>query len=339
MCGATPPESTGTGARLPDVLRGPSACCVPSVARAQRLAESKRFSAQRQVVRAGSTAEMRRVDGGHFLLGTETDAGFPADGEGPVREVVLDPFYIDTYPLTVESFGEFAKAAGYVTEAERFGWSFVFHKQLPEDRYAALAEDTVAGHEWWCKVNGADWRHPEGPHSSVGARPDHPVTHVSYADALAYCRWAGKRLLTEAEWESSARGGLEQQTYPWGQELEPGGKHLCNIWQGRFPENDLGADGYRGPCPVDAFPPNGYGLYSITGNVWEWCADRFDPIYHVTATRHNPVGPPGGTARVMRGGSFLCHASYCNRYRVAARTSNTPDSSTSNLGFRCARDV
>ncbi len=282
---------------------------------------------------------MIKLEGGRFMMGTETDLGFPADGEGPVREIHVDPFYIDTFPVTVEQFGEFVKGADYKTEAERFGWSFVFHKQIADGDYSRLVDDTVAGHEWWCKVDGSDWAHPEGPDSSVGRRLDHPVTHLSYADAIAYCDWAGKRLPTEAEWEYASRGGAEQNTYPWGEELEPGGKHLCNVWQGRFPEEDSGADGYKGPCPVDAFPPNGYGIYSITGNVWEWCADWFHPTYHVTATRSNPVGPSSGTARVMKGGSFLCHASYCNRYRVAARTSNTPDSSTTNLGFRCVRDI
>ncbi len=282
---------------------------------------------------------MHKAVGGRFLMGTETVHGFPADGEGPVREVLLNPFYIDTYPVTFGRFAEFVRASGYKTEAERFGWSFVFRNQVPRERYRELVDDTVAGHEWWCKVYGADWRHPEGPDSTAAGRSDHPVTHVSHADALAYCDWVGKRLPTEAEWEFAARGGLEQRTYPWGEELEPGGRHLCNIWQGRFPFHDTAEDGYDGPCPVDAFPPNGFGLYSMTGNVWEWCADWFHPSYHVTATKANPVGPPGGNARVMRGGSFLCHASYCNRYRVAARTSNTPDSSTSNLGFRCVRDL
>ncbi|MDE0105327.1 MAG: formylglycine-generating enzyme family protein [Bryobacterales bacterium] len=339
MCGVAPVSSPGRRLGMGGLSVLPNPCCVPSVERAHRLAESERCSARRRRIRRGSTADMIRMDGGPFLMGTETDRGFPADGEGPVRRVHVDPFYLDVFPVTVESFREFVAATRHVTEAEQFGWSFVFHTQVPRDRYDSVADDTVAGHEWWCKVSGADWRHPEGPDSAVSERPDHPVTHISHSDALAYCDWAGKRLLTEAEWEFSARGGLEQQTYPWGGELEPGGRHLCNIWQGVFPRDDTGEDGYRGPCPVDAFPPNGYGIYSMTGNAWEWCADWFDPGYHVTATRHNPVGPPNGTARVMRGGSFLCHASYCNRYRVAARTSNTPDSSTSNLGFRCARDI
>jgi formylglycine-generating enzyme len=317
----------------------PHPCCVPSKERAERIAESKWRTDHRQRATRGSTEGMVRLEGGPFLMGTETSEGFPADGEGPVREVRLDPFHIDIHPVMNREFRKFVAETGYRTEAEQFGWSFVFHNQLPLDRYRELVEDTVAGHEWWCKVGGADWAHPEGPDSSIDARLDYPVTHVSWNDAAAYSKWAGKRLPTEAEWEYAARGGLAQQPYPWGDELEPGGKHLCNVWQGEFPQRDDGLDGWRGPSPVEAFPPNGYGLYSITGNVWEWCADWFDPGYHVTATRVNPVGPPEGTSRVMKGGSFLCHKSYCNRYRVGARTSNTPDSSTTNLGFRCARDV
>ena len=315
------------------------ACCVPGKERAERLAESRRLADSRPRVATGSTAGMIKIEKSRFLMGTENEEGFPADGEGPIREVTLGAFHIDQYPVTNEQFRAFVRAAAYKTDAERFGWSFVFHNQLPADRYAGLVEDTVAGHEWWCKVQGADWAHPEGPDSSLEQRPHHPVTHVSWNDAAAFAAWAGKRLVREAEWELAARGGLEQKIYSWGDELTPGGKHLCNIWQGEFPSHDTAEDGYAGTCPVDAFPANGRGMYSAAGNVWEWCGDWFHPTYHVEATRVHPVGPPTGTARVMRGGSFLCHRSYCNRYRVAARTSNTPDSSTTNLGFRCARDV
>ena len=317
----------------------PHPCCVPSKDRAETLAESNTLSERRRRVTSGSTEEMVQIESGRFLMGAESDEGFPLDGEGPVREVTLDSFYIDRYPVTNRSFREFVTETGYQTEAERFRWSFVFHNQLPAGRYRELVDDTVAGHEWWCKVDGADWTRPEGADSSIDARLDHPVTHVSWNDAAAYAAWAGKRLPTEAEWERAARGGLEQKVYAWGDELTPGGKHLCNIWQGEFPSRDTGEDGYQGPCPVEAFPANGFGLYSMTGNVWEWCGDWFHPGYHVMATRRNPIGPPRGTSRVMRGGSFLCHHSYCNRYRVAARTSNTPDSSTGNLGFRCVRDI
>jgi len=268
-------------------------------------------------------------------MGTESKEGFAADGEGPIREVIIDSFYMDTYPVTNRQFAEFVERTGYKTEAERFDWSFVFHKHVPPE----LVEDTVRGVTWWCKVRGACWRRPEGPDSSVDSRPEHPVTHVSWHDAIEYCRWAGKRLPTEAEWEYAARGGLEQKTYPWGDELTPGGRHLCNIWQGEFPDVDTAEDGYSAPAPVNAFPPNGYGFYTITGNAWEWCSDWFHPTYHVTATRTNPVGPPEGAVKVMKGGSYLCHKSYCNRYRVAARTSNTADSSTTNISFRCVRDT
>jgi formylglycine-generating enzyme len=282
---------------------------------------------------------MVRLDGGPFLMGTESPEAFALDGEGPVREVFLDPFYIDVHPVTNLQFAEFIDAARYKTEAERIGWSFVFQGHIPPDRYQELVRQTVAGAPWWCRIQDAFWRRPEGPDSSIDDRPHHPVVHVSWNDAVEYSRWAGKRLPTEAEWEYAARGGLTQKLYPWGDELTPGGRHLCNIWQGDFPVLDLADDGYSSVAPVDAFPANGYGLYSITGNTWEWCNDWFDARYHETATRTNPVGPPSGGARVIKGGSYLCHRSYCNRYRVAARTANTPDSSTTNMGFRCVRDV
>jgi len=168
---------------------------------------------------------------------------------------------------------------------------------------------------------------------------DHPVVHVSWNDALAYCNWAGKRLPTEAEWEFAARGGLEQKKYAWGDELLPNGQHYANIWQGQFPNENQGLDGYKGTAPARSFPPNDYGLYNVCGNIWEWCSDWFSSTYHVHDTRENPKGIPNGTSKVIRGGSYLCHESYCNRYRVAARSSNTPDSSTGHMGFRCAKDA
>ena len=276
------------------------------------------------------------LPGAEFLMGTDDAESYPSDGEGPVRRVRLSPFWIDTMAVSNGRFAAFVEATGYRTEAERFGWSFVFAGLLPDDFPPTRA---VASAPWWRRVQRADWRHPEGPRSSIEDRIDHPVVHVSWNDAQAYCRWAGKRLPTEAEWEYAARGGLEQCKFPWGDQLTSNGEHRMNVWQGRFPGSNTLEDGYYGTAPVDAFPPNGYGLYDMTGNVWEWCADWFSAEHHLSGLRTNPHGPRSGTHRVMRGGSYLCHASYCYRYRVAARSANTPDSSTGNLGFRCVRDA
>lgn len=272
-------------------------------------------------------------------MGTDTNEGFPADGEGPVRKVMLDGFYIDQFPVTNDAFAEFVRATDYQTEAQRFGWSFVFQGHLAPEQRVRSAADSVVGAEWWYKVHGADWQHPEGSDSNIMGRANYPVVHVSWNDAEAFAAWAGKRLPTEAEWEFAARAGLEQKLYPWGDELTPGGKHLCNIWQGEFPARDTAEDGYAGVAPVDAFPPNAFDLYTITGNAWEWCSDWFHPSFHVLGTRTNPVGPPQGQSKLIKGGSYLCHRSYCNRYRVAARSSNTPDSSTTNMSFRCVLDL
>lgn len=293
-------------------------------------------------IRTGGTAEMERLRGGTFRMGTDSTEGFATDGEGPIREVSVEPFYMDRYAVTNRRFQDFVRATGYRTEAQEFGWSFVFQLLLPPFLRSRLQGhgETVMGLEWWCKVDGATWKHPLGPQSDIRKRMDHPVIHVTHRDASAYAAWAGKRLPTEAEWEYAARGGLDQKTYPWGDELMPGGVHHCNIWQGTFPTDNSADDGYVGTAPVFAFAPNGFGLYNMAGNVWEWCHDWWSPDHHRTAPCDNPTGPSTSTGRrVMRGGSYLCHHSYCNRYRVAARTSNTPDSSTGNLGFRCVRDV
>jgi sulfatase modifying factor 1 len=316
----------------------PHPCCVPSKQRAEHLDYSRQASTARLRVNTGSNEGMIKLDGGAFLMGTDSEQAFPADGEGPVRKIMLDPFFIDRHAVTNAQFGEFVRAANYQTESERLGWSFVFQGHIPPERRNELIADRVPGVSWWCKVNGAAWNRPLGPDSTVDNQASYPVTQISWNDASAYAAWAGKRLPTEAEWEYAARGGLEQKIFPWGDELTPNGEHRCNVWQGEFPLIDLAEDGFSGLAPVESFPANDYGLYNMVGNAWEWCSDWFHSTYHLAATRLNPVGPPRGNVKVMKGGSHLCHQSYCNRYRVAARTSNTPDSATSNIGFRCVRD-
>ncbi|WP_243856123.1 MULTISPECIES: formylglycine-generating enzyme family protein [Cytobacillus] len=285
----------------------------------------------------GVIKDMIYLPGGEFLMGTN-DQGYPADGEGPVRKVHVNPFYIDECTVTNAQFDVFVRETGYKTDAELYGWSFVFHS-FASDETRNKATQVVQQTPWWLVVEGANWRNPEGPDSAIGNRRDYPVVHVSWNDAEAFCKWAGKRLPTEAEWEYAARGGLVQKNFPWGDELYPDGKCLSNIWQGQFPNHNSALDGYKGTAPARSFPPNRYGLYNATGNVWEWCSDWFSPAFHINAPRNNPKGPPFGTAKVIKGGSYLCHESYCNRYRLAARSSNTPDSSTGNMGFRCAGDI
>ncbi len=278
------------------------------------------------------------LEGGAFLMGTEDSDGFPLDGEGPIREVSVEPFYIDKYAVTNQEFSCFIRETNYITDAEKFGWSFVFHLLLSKED-ASVYIKAPRNTPWWRVVEGAYWEKPEGPYSSIEDRMDHPVVHISWNDAIAYCEWSGKRLPTEAEWEYAARGGLVQNKYSWGNELHPNGKHMCNIWQGEFPAVNTVEDGFIGTAPVDSFAENGYGLFNMAGNVWEWCSDWFHPTYHQTTSRDNPKGFPNGNTKSMRGGSYLCHDSYCNRYRVAARTHNTIDSSSGNLGFRCVMDV
>lgn len=294
-------------------------CCTPSGGgrAVERAAEP-----QRSAVPPAVTEGMVAVPAGEFLMGSEDRLACPADGEGPVRTVHVDAFWMDACTVSNARFARFAADTGYRTSAERIGWSFVFAGLLPDDFPPTRG---VVGAPWWRQVEGADWRRPDGPHSTWEDRADHPVVHIDWDDAQAYCAWAGKRLPTEAEWERAARGGLHAKVFPWGDELEPGGLPRMNVWQGDFPHRHPTADGWYGTCPVDAFAPGGFGLYNATGNVWEWCEDPFSPV-------------PGGQERVTKGGSYLCHASYCRRYRVAARQGLFPDSATGNVGFRCALD-
>ena len=265
-----------------------------------------------------------------FRMGSEDKDVNAEDHEGPIREVKVDSFEIATTSVTNAQFNEFVRDTGYQTDAERVGWSFVFRLfQRNRRRKHQTTSIHVNVAPWWVAVDRACWRRPFGTGSNIRLIQKHPVVHVTWNDAKAFCSWAGCRLPTEAEWEFAARGGLEQNRFPWGNELTPNAKHRCNIWQGQFPDSNTCADGYSGTAPVDAYEPNGYGLFNMAGNVWEWCEDWFGSTHQSAQFR---------TGKVLKGGSYLCHASYCNRYRVAARYANAPNASTGNCGFRVVVD-
>jgi formylglycine-generating enzyme len=306
--------------------------------------------------RPANAGDMVYVPGGTFWMGS--DRHYPE--EAPAHRVTVAGFWMDRHPVTNRQFRAFVKATGHVTGAEMppdpadypgalphmlFAGSLVFRAP---DRCVDLRDWS----QWWTFLKGADWRHPYGPRSSITGLDDLPVVHIAYPDAMAYARWAGKELPTEAEWECAARGGLDSAEFAWGDELTPGGKHQANTWQGEFPLENLAQDGYRRTSPVTAFPPNGYGLYDMIGNVWEWTTDWYAPKHAAEAVKaccipKNPRGGPEDGSydpcqpqvriprKVLKGGSHLCAPNYCRRYRPAARHAQPTDTSTSHVGFRC----
>jgi len=306
------------------------------------------------------------IPGGEFSMGIHDPRGLPEGGANsmadarPIHRVYVDGFWLDQTDVTNEQFTKFVKATEYVTVAER--------KPRLEDYPNARPENLVAGsvvfappdhpvslddhYQWWNYVSGANWRHPLGPGSNIKGKEKYPVIHIAYEDAQAYARWAGKRLPTEAEWEFAARGGLTGNLYAWGNDFRPQGKWMANTHQGHFPLEDQGADGFAGIAPVAQFPPNGYGLYDMAGNVWQWTSDWYRPDYYEQLAAQggmarNPQGPdssydpsePGQEKRVLRGGSFLCTSQYCSRYLVGSRGKGESSSGSNHLGFRCVRSA
>jgi formylglycine-generating enzyme required for sulfatase activity len=303
------------------------------------------------------------IPGGEFVMGTDDPESY--EHERPAHRVKIDGFWMDATEVTNEQFRSFVKATGYITLAERTPEWEDMRKQLPPGTAKPHDSVLVAGSlvfhapdepvllndysQWWKWLPGADWKHPEGPGSDLEGRWNHPVVHIAYDDALAYCQWAGKRLPTEAEWEFASRGGREQERYGWGNELTPQGRYLANTFQGSFPSTNLQEDGFEKTSPVKSFPPNAYGLYDIIGNVWEWTSDWYDVNYYKTLgaspVSENPQGPasaydpnePYAHKRVSKGGSYLCASNYCVNYRPSARQGTAFDSGMSNLGFRCVK--
>ncbi|MEP3279934.1 MAG: formylglycine-generating enzyme family protein [Stappiaceae bacterium] len=313
---------------------GLESCCIPSHDGALPISPGtavgttgREFSSRKLPDR------MIPIKGGKSHVGTR-NAVLTADGEGPLRRVTLQPYRIDPLTVTNAWFSDFIEDTGYQTDAEAYGWSLVFHSFLDDsDRLQAPVHTP-----WWRKVHGADWAHPLGPGSDWRPHADHPAIHVSWNDAMAFADWAGARLPTEAEWEHAARGGAGEARFPWGDE-EPSDTHVpCNIWQGQFPDHNTCLDGYAGTAPARSFEPNSLGLYNMVGNVWEWCADIFRVRSQRKAAKELNKRAPQEGIRLLKGGSYLCHTSYCYRYRIAARTGVRADTSTGHSGFRIVAD-
>lgn len=312
-------------------------CCTPARggARPGLTASAKTPQRAPDLVIAKMRAAACPIPGGAGLIGTQAP-GIPNDGETPLRKTRIKPFRMAPTTVTNAQFAAFVDATGYVTEAENFGWSFVFWAQVPE---SVGPTEALVEAEWWRRVDGANWRDINGPGTCAEAwHPDHPVVQVSWADARAYCAWVDARLPTEAEWEHAARGGRGNVMFPWGNALPNDEDHLpCNIWQGRFPQVNTARDGYTTTAPAESFEPNDYGLYNLMGNVWEWTTDTYGIKSLKKGVKARLAGMKG--YKLSKGGSFLCHASYCFRYRIAARSGTSPDSATTHQGFRVIWDA
>ena len=284
---------------------------------------------------------MVKIKGGTFWMGTDNPL-IKTDGEGPRRLVTVSSFKIDKYEVSNDDYLKFVNNTNYKTESEVFGWSFVFESAVPKHIKKHITQ-AVLGAEWWLPVNGAYWKEPEGPGTDVFKtnRGNYPAVHISWTDAKEYCKWKGSRLPTEAEWEYAAKGKNSNNTnlFPWGNKLTPKNEFKANIFQGTFPKSNTKDDGYEYLAPIDSFgPQNDYGLYNMIGNAWEWVEDWYT-YHHNTDHTINPKGPDIGRDKVKKGGSFLCHRSFCYRYRNNARYATTPDSATLNSGLRCAKSI
>jgi len=280
------------------------------------------------------------IPAGEFVMGTD-DAFYPTDGEGPSRSIWLDEFEIAAFAVMNSEFATFVEDTGYLTEAEIFGWSYVFNGFLDKTTASKQVVGVATSAPWWLAIEGASWFKPFGNSQTIEDLFDHPVVHVTHNDALEFCKWSGYILPTEAQWEKASRGGLSGKLYPWGDHLLNDGSHQSNIWQGEFPHLNTKEDSFFGTAPVNSYQPNNFGLYNTVGNIWEWTSDFWSARWHIhesTETRRNPLGPQKTSGnRVLKGGSFMCHESYCYRYRNSARTFNSPNTSTSHIGFRCIK--
>ncbi len=361
-CG--PRGNPGTAERLPVAAAPDTTAAADCHTVPQRFAAAAPATPPAVREGEGTTEGMVWIPDGQFKMGSADRAGRP--DEYPVHSVAVDGFWMDAHEVTNAQFRAFVEATGYLTTAERAPDWEELKKQLPPGTPRPPDSVLVASSlvftqparpvalhdasQWWQWRSGANWQHPEGPGSSLKGKDHWPVVHVSWDDAVAYARWAGKRLPTEAEWEFAARGGLNGAMYPWGSEAVEAGKPKANTWQGRFPDANTGWDGYPGTAPVQSFPPNAYGLYDMAGNVWEWCSDWYRPDAYQRAAESgesvNPQGPEGSfdpdeptvPKRVQRGGSYLCHDSYCSSYRASARMKASPDTGLSHSGFRCVKE-